>query len=130
MTTVHANNSREALLRLETMVSLAGLTIQEKSIRHMISTSLDVIIQLARHTDGTRRLISLGEITGMEGDVISLQEIFTFERQGVGEEGRVLGSFAATGVRPRFADRCQIFGVPIPEEVFSPPVVRTRWSMR
>ena len=130
MTTVHANNTRESLLRLETMISLSGLNIQEKSSRHMISSSIGVIIQLERHTDGKRRMVSLAEITGMEGDVISLQDVFIFERQGVGEGGQVLGRFMATGVRPTFADRCQIFGVPISEEVFTPPAVRTRWSSR
>ena len=130
MTTVHANNTRESLLRLETMISLAGLNIQEKSRRHLISSSIDVIIQLERHTDGKRRMVSLAEITGMEGDVISLQDVFIFERQGIGEGEQVLGRFMATGVRPTFADRCQIFGVPIEEEVFTPPKERTRWSLR
>jgi pilus assembly protein CpaF len=130
MTTVHANNTRESLLRLETMISLSGLNIQEKSRRHLISSSLDVIIQLERHTDGKRRMVALAEITGMEGDVISLQDVFIFERQGVGEGGQVLGRFIATGVRPTFADRCQIFGVPIEDGVFNPPAAQSRWSSR
>lgn len=120
MTTVHANTSRDALIRLETMISLAGVTIQEKAMRQMISSSLDLIIQMARHMDGSRRLIALSEITGMESGVISLQDIFVFERQGVDPEGRVMGEFVATGVRPRFADRCRIFGVPLPEDIFTP----------
>ncbi len=118
MTTVHANSSREALLRLETMISLSGFQIQEKAMRQMISSSLDVIIQLARHTDGVRRLVSLAEITGMESGVISLQEVFVFERRGVAEDGKIVGEFLPTGVRPRFADRCQIFGVPIANDIF------------
>jgi pilus assembly protein CpaF len=121
MTTIHANSAREALVRIETMISLSGFTIQEKAMRQMISSSVDAIIQLARGTDGTRRMISLSEITGMESGVISLQDIFTFERQGVDAEGRIIGQFRATGVRPKFSDRCRIFGVPIPNEVFSPP---------
>jgi pilus assembly protein CpaF len=121
MTTVHANSSREALVRLETMISLSGFTIQEKAMRQMMSSSLDIIIQLARHTDGTRRLISLAEITGIESGMISLQEIFVFEREGIDDQGRIIGRFLPTGVRPTFADRCQIFGAPIPNEVFNPP---------
>jgi pilus assembly protein CpaF len=120
MTTVHANTSRDALIRLETMISLSSVTIQEKAMRQMISSSLDLIIQMARHMDGSRRLTALSEITGMESGVISLQDIFIFERHGVDPEGRVMGEFVATGVRPRFADRCRIFGVPLPEDIFTP----------
>jgi pilus assembly protein CpaF len=126
MTTVHANSSRDALIRLETMISLSGFTIQEKAMRQMISSSLDVIIQLARHSDGTRRMISMAEITGMESGIISMQDVFVFERQGVGEQGQILGEFLATGVRPRFADRCRLFGVPIADEIFSPQLKRRR----
>ena len=120
MTTVHANSVRDALIRLETMISLAGFTIQEKAMRQMISSSLNVILQLARHSDGKRRLVSLSEITGMESGVISLQEIFRFERHGMGEGGEILGRFVATGVRPKFADRCPLFDAPIPDELFAP----------
>jgi pilus assembly protein CpaF len=121
MTTVHANTSRDALLRLETMISLSGLAIQEKAMRQMVSSSLDIIIQLVRHSDGTRRLVALSEITGMESGVISLQDIFVFERHGMDEHGKILGRYVATGVRPRFADRCRLFGVPIPDGIFNPP---------
>jgi pilus assembly protein CpaF len=126
MTTIHANSSRDALIRLETMISLSGITIQEQAMRQTISSSLDVVIQLARHSDGTRRLVALSEITGMESGMISLQDIFVFDRQGVGENGRILGEFVATGVRPKFADRCQVFGIPLPDEVFSPAERRFR----
>ncbi len=121
MTTIHANSPRDALLRLETMVSLAGYQIPQKALRHMISSSLDVIIHLARHSDGIRRVVSVSEITGMEGDVISLQDIFVFDRKGIADDGKVLGQYQSTGVRPRFADRCRIFGVPIPDSYFMPP---------
>jgi pilus assembly protein CpaF len=121
MTTVHANTARDALLRLETMMQLSGFKITEKAMRQMISSSLDVIIQLARHSDGVRRLISLSEITGMESAVISMQDIFIFERHALDEQERVIGRFISTGVRPRFADRCKIFGVPLNDLVFSPP---------
>ncbi|MDD3580329.1 MAG: CpaF family protein [Desulfobacca sp.] len=120
MTTVHANSPREALIRLETMISLSGFNIMEKAMRQLISSSLNVIIQAARQSDGTRRVTALAEVTGMESGVISLQDIFVFERQGVDDSGRVLGQFKATGVRPRFADRCKIFGVPIPDAIFAP----------
>jgi len=120
MTTVHANSSRDALMRLETMISLSGFTIQEKTMRQMISSSLDVVVQLARHSDGVRRMISMAEITGMESGIISLQEVFTFDRVGLTDDGKIIGDFRATGVRPRFADRCRLFGTPIPDEIFSP----------
>ncbi len=120
MTTIHANSPRDALLRLETMVNLAGYQIPQKALRHLISSSLDVIIHLARHSDGVRRVVSFSEITGMESDVISLQDIFVFDRHGVAEDGKVLGQYVATGVRPRFADRCRLFGYPIPDEIFLP----------
>lgn len=90
-------------------------------MRQMISSSLDIIIQLARHSDGCRRMVALSEITGMESGIISMQDIFIFERHGIDEQGNVLGRFVATGVRPRFSERCRIFGVPIPDVIFSPP---------
>jgi pilus assembly protein CpaF len=123
MTTVHANTARDALLRLETMMQLSGFKITEKAMRQMISSSLDIIIQLARHSDGVRRMISLSEITGMESGVISMQDIFIFERHALDDQERVVGRFISTGVRPRFADRCKIFGVPINDSVFSPTPV-------
>ncbi len=90
-------------------------------MRQMVSSSLNVIIQLSRYSDGVRRMSALSEITGMESGVISLQDIFVFERQGVDEQGGVVGRFVATGVRPRFADRCRLFGVPVPDNIFQPP---------
>jgi pilus assembly protein CpaF len=121
MTTVHANSTREALLRLETMIQLSGVQIMEKAMRQMISSSIDVILQLVRHSDGGRRVVAFSEVTGMESGVISLQDIFVYERQGTDDTGRIMGRFVATGVRPRFADRCRIYGVPIPDRVFEPP---------
>jgi pilus assembly protein CpaF len=120
MTTIHANSPRDALLRLETMVSLSGYTIPHAALRNLISSSLDVIVQLARHTDGVRRIVSVSEITGMEGEVISLQEIFVFDRHGLAEDGKVLGQYVATGIRPHFADRCRMYGAPIPDQYFMP----------
>jgi len=121
MTTVHANTARDALLRLETMISLSGVTIQEKAMRQMISASIDVVIQLVRLSDGVRRMMALSEITGMESGVISMQDIFVFERQGIDEQGKISGRFVATGVRPRFVDRCRLFGAPLPDGIFVPP---------
>ncbi len=121
MTTIHANTARDALLRLETMISLSGITIQEKAMRQMVSSSVNVVIQLVRHSDGGRRMISLSEITGMESGVISMQDIFVFERHGMNEQGIIMGRFVATGVRPRFAERCRLFGFPLPDGIFNPP---------
>jgi len=121
MTTVHANTARDALLRLETMISLSGITIQEKAMRQMISSSLNVVIQLVRHSDGVRRMLSLSELTGMESGIISMQDIFVFERHGMDEQGKILGRFIPTGVRPRFVERCRLFGAPLPDGIFVPP---------
>jgi pilus assembly protein CpaF len=104
------------------MISLSGLAIQDKAMRQMISSSLNVIIQLVRHSDGVRRMERLSEITGMESGMISMQDIFVFERHGLDNEGRILGKFVATGIRPRFADRCRLFGVPFPQDIFNPPL--------
>jgi pilus assembly protein CpaF len=121
MTTIHANTSRDALLRLETMISLSGITIQEKALRQMVSSSINVIVQLVRHSDGCRRMVSFSEITGMESGVISMQDIFVFERHGINLDGMIAGRYVATGVRPRFADRCRLFGVPLADGIFKPP---------
>jgi pilus assembly protein CpaF len=120
MGTIHANSPRDALMRLETMIQLSGFTIQEKAMRQLISSSINIVIQLARHTDGTRRLMALSEITGMESGTISLQDIFVFKRTGLEIGGQIVGKFMATGVRPNFADRCRLFGAPIPDEIFDP----------
>lgn len=121
MTTVHANSPRDALMRLETMVNLAGYQIPQKALRYLVSSSLDVVIHLTRHSDGVRRVVSVSEITGMEGEVISLQDIFVYDRHGVAEDGSILGQFLSTGIRPRFVDRCLKFGIQIPDFYFMPP---------
>jgi pilus assembly protein CpaF len=130
MTTVHANSSRDALMRLETMMSLSGISIGEKAMRQMVSSSLNVIIQLVRHSDGCRRMVALSEITGMESGVISMQDIFTFERHGMDGEGKIQGAFVSTGVRPRFADRTRLFGAPLPDQIFNPPSRATGYQSR
>jgi pilus assembly protein CpaF len=119
LTTLHANSPRDALSRLETMVSMANLNLPEKAMRQQVASALQVVIQVSRLSDGTRRLSSISEIVGMEGDVITMQEIFLFERQGIGEDGKVMGRFKATGIRPRFAERLRTAGIELPTALFS-----------
>ena len=120
LTTVHANSCRDALTRIETLVSMAGFNLAAKALRHYVSSALDVIIQIARMSDGTRKLISLQEVVGMEGDLITLQELFTFQQTGLDENRKVKGRFKATGVRPKFAERLAAKGVALPPELFDP----------
>ncbi|MCO5398539.1 CpaF family protein [Ralstonia sp. 21MJYT02-11] len=120
LTTVHANTPRDALTRMENMVNMAGLNLPPKTIRQQIASAITVIIQVARLTDGRRKVISIQEITGMEGDVINMQEIFTFQRTGIAQDGAVKGHFRATGVYPKFAERLRVFGVGLPDETFDP----------
>jgi pilus assembly protein CpaF len=118
LTTIHANSPRDALSRLETMILFAGTNLPNKAMREQISSALDVIIQIARLSDGTRRLVSVTEITGMEGDVIATQEIFHFHRRGISPDGHVVGQFEWTGIRPVFAERLRVAGVGLPEQLF------------
>ena len=120
LTTLHANSPRDALSRLETMVSMANLNLPDKAMRQQIASAIDVVIQISRLSDGTRKLLTISEIVGMEGDVITMQDIFTYDRQGVDESGRVLGRFRATGLRPRFMERLQAWGIELPTGLFSP----------
>lgn len=105
LTTVHANSQRDALARVESMFSMANLNIPERAVRQQIAAAIHVVVQTARLTDGTRKVIAISEVTGVEGEVITMQDIFLFDRQGIDEHGRVRGVFHATGVRPQFADR-------------------------
>src|SRR6201993_4922641 len=105
LTTVHANSQRDALARIENMVSMANLNIPERAIRHQISSAIHAVVQVARLSDGTRKVITVSEITGMESDIITMQDIFVFDRLGIDESGKVRGMFRATGVRPKFAER-------------------------
>ncbi|BDG01208.1 CpaF family protein [Anaeromyxobacter oryzae] len=111
MTTIHANSPRDALTRIEAMVGMAGITLSETAARQMISRALNVIVQLSRGTDGVRRLASVSELTGMEGPVVVMQEIFKFEQRGVDEHGKVLGHLGPTGVRPKVLSRIERFGI-------------------
>ncbi len=120
MTTVHANTPRDALTRLENMIGMAGMNLPPKAMRHQVSSALSVVIQASRLTDGTRKIMSIQEITGMEGDIITMQEIFLFEKTGVGPDGAVLGRFRATGIRPKFVQRLRSFGIDLSDEMFEP----------
>jgi pilus assembly protein CpaF len=118
LTTIHANTPRDALYRLDTMVAMANLHIPEKAVRQQIASAIELVVQIARLSDGTRRVTSVTEITGMERDVITMQEIFVFERIGVRDDGRVVGRFRATGIRPRCAERLAACGIHLPPSMF------------
>ena len=118
MTTVHANSPRDAIARLEVMVTMATSNLSLVSIRHQISSAVDVIVQTARLGDGSRRVMCITEVGHMEGDVVTLQDLFVFEKRGISPEGRVQGRFAATGIRPRFYEKVLASGIRLPAEVF------------
>ena len=118
LTTVHANAPRDALARLESMVSMANLNLPERAMRQQIASAIHAVVQVARLSDGTRKLISVSEVTGMEGELISMQEIFVFDRTGIDETGKVRGTFRATGVRPKFADRLATGGLRLRPALF------------
>lgn len=124
LTTIHANGPRDALTRLENMVGMAGVNVVQKALRQQIISGISVIIHIARLSDGRRKVTSIQEITGMEGDVITMQEIFCFEQTGVAPDGTVLGHFHATGIRPRFADRLQARGSPLADYLFDPSRIK------
>jgi pilus assembly protein CpaF len=118
LTTVHANTPRDALTRIETMISMGAMNLPEKAMRHQISSAIQLVIQQSRMSDGTRKVVSVSEITGMEGDVITMQEIFCFEKLGVAQEGKVIGRFRATGVRPKVCERLKASGIHLPPDMF------------
>jgi pilus assembly protein CpaF len=120
MTTVHANTPRDALARIEQMVGMAGLDMPMRSIRAQISSAIHVVIQVARLVDGRRKIVSLSELTGMEGEIVTMQEIFHFRQTGMSAEGHVQGRFEATGIRPRFLDQVNQHGITLPAELFRP----------
>ncbi|MCT7374656.1 CpaF family protein [Chelativorans salis] len=120
MTTIHANNPRDAISRLEQMVGMAGMPMSQLSIRGQIASAINLIVQVERLHDGSRRLVSISELTGMEGEVVQMQEIMRFQKLGVDEQNRVKGVFRATGIRPRFLERIAELGFEIPSEIFDP----------
>ena len=120
MTTLHANSPRDALTRLEHMLGMAGLQLDTRSVRQQIGSALSVVVQVSRLSDGQRKVVSLQEITGTEGDVVSMQEVFRFEQTGLDADGRVRGQFVTTGIRPRFAQRLRSRGIALREDLFEP----------
>ena len=120
LTTIHANSTRDALIRLETMVAMANFEIPSEFLRRFISSAINIIIQVERLADGKRRLVSLQEITGMEGNVITMQEIFSFKKIMIDPEGNVKGRFQFHGIRPQFIEKFQVAGIPVPEDLFDP----------
>jgi pilus assembly protein CpaF len=118
LTTVHANSPRDALARVETMAMMANLNLPEKAVRRQIASAIQIVVQISRFNDGTRRVTHLSEITGMEEEVVSMQDVFVFERQGVAPDGRILGAFTATGIRPKFAERLKASGINVPASWF------------
>ena len=120
LTTIHANSPRDALMRLETMVAMANFDIPAEFLRRYISSAIDVVVHLARLSDGTRKLISLQEITGMEGNTITMQEIFSFQQRGIDPDGKVRGRFAFCGVRPKFSDKFKAAGIKVSQDLFDP----------
>src|SRR5258708_1224328 len=118
LTTIHANTPRDALSRLETMVAMANLNIPESALRRQISSAIDVVVQVSRLSDGTRKVVSLAEITGMEGEIVTMQDIFVFRKRGIRENGEVIGDFMPTGVRPKFAEKLLVTGIQLPSSMF------------
>ena len=123
MATLHANSPRDALTRLENMAGYGGAVVAQDAMRQQISSAINAVVQIVRLNDGRRKLISLQEITGMEGDIITMQEIYRFTQTGVGADGAVAGQFRATGVRPKFMDRLKAYGLQVPESTFDPTVI-------
>jgi pilus assembly protein CpaF len=118
LTTIHANSPRDAIARMETMAMMANLNLPEKAIRKQIASAVTLVIQVSRFSDGTRRVTHISEITGMEDDVVSMQDVFVFEKQGVSPDGRTLGTFTATGIRPKFAEKLRASGINLPANMF------------
>jgi pilus assembly protein CpaF len=118
LSTIHANTTRDALSRLETMVLMSGLELPERAIKEQVASALNLVIQLVRFSDGTRKVVKLSEITGMEGNTIVMHDVIVYEQRGIDREGRVVGDFRATGVRPQFAQRFKLFGYDLPPGIF------------
>jgi pilus assembly protein CpaF len=118
LTTVHANTPRDALARIETMIAMGATNLPERAMRQQIASAIQLVVQQSRMSDGTRKVTSISEITGMEGDIITMQEIFLFEKVGVTQEGKVVGRFRATGIRPKCGERLRTAGIHLPAELF------------
>jgi pilus assembly protein CpaF len=127
LTTIHANTPRDALSRLETMVAMTSLNIPDNATRRQIASALDLVVQITRLSDGTRKVASMAEIVGMEGDVVTMQDIFVYQKRGVKENGQVIGEFIPTGIRPKFAERLAVTGIKLPATMFEYPHAR-EWA--
>jgi pilus assembly protein CpaF len=124
LTTIHANSPRDALSRLETMVAMSNLNLPETAIRRQIAAALDVVVQMSRMSDGTRKIVRIAEITGMEAEAVTMQDIFAFHKRGIRENGDVLGDFLPTGIRPQFSERLLVTGIQLPASMFEAPTLR------
>lgn len=122
LTTIHANSPRDAIARMETMAVMANLNLPEKAVRKQIASAITLVLQVSRFSDGTRRLTHITEITGMEDDIVSMQDVFVFQKDGVSDDGRTLGTFTATGIRPKFADKLKASGISLPANFFEQSV--------
>ena len=122
MTTIHANSPHDAIARMETMALMANISLSERAIRRQIASAISIVIQVSRFADGTRRVTHVSEITGVTAESVTMQDIFVYEQQGVSAEGRVLGEFAATGIRPKFAEKLRASGIVMAPDIFEPPV--------
>jgi pilus assembly protein CpaF len=118
MTTIHANTARDALSRMESMVAMANLNLPERAVRQQIVSAISIVVQISRMSDGRRRVVNISELTGMEGEMISMQEIFSFVRRGVSPEGKVVGSFRPSGIRPKFMEKLRVAGIVLPQQMF------------
>jgi pilus assembly protein CpaF len=118
MATIHANTTRDAMTRLESMVAMSNLNLPEKTVRQQIAAAISIVVQVSRMSDGTRKVVSVSEITGMEENVISMQDIFTFSKKGIGPDGKVIGSFQPTHIRPKFLERLRVAGIFLPPSLF------------
>jgi pilus assembly protein CpaF len=118
MTTIHANTSRDALSRLESMVAMANVNMPERSVRQQIASAISIVVQVSRMSDGTRKCVTISEITGLEENIVSMHDIFSFVRKGIGPDGRVVGAFQPSGIRPKFLERLRVAGIMLPAELF------------
>ena len=118
LTTVHANAPRDALARIETMIAMGSVNLPERAMRQQITSAIQIVVQQTRFNDGTRKVTSISEITGMEGDIVTMQEIYVFDKLGVNADGKVLGRFRATGVRPKVCERLRAAGINLPGDMF------------
>jgi pilus assembly protein CpaF len=118
MTTIHANSCRDALSRLESMVAMANINLPDRAVRQQIASAISIVVQISRMSDGTRKVISISEITGMDENVLSMHEIFTFTKKGIGPNGRVVGAYQPTRIRPKFLERLRVSGIMLAQEMF------------